>query len=374
MGKRWRKYQVGRYRLGTLRNPKLGKDEAVVCWRDEAGKHRHRLGVYSETEGRIAVDRFVGRFQALKARDSQTVDDLWDAYVADREKDGKLIATFRYNWQALKPRFGAMQIADINHDVCRSYTKARIDQGRSAGTVWTELTRLRSALNWACKQHLIQKVPPIWIPSKPKSKQRTLSQEEIWRLYDGALERHVKIFIALALGTGGRTEAILGLTWDRVDFDGSAIDLQEKAVVNPLTKKVRKGRANVPMSDELRAILHDAKQYAITDHVVEWGAQSIRKIRKGFTAAVERAGLGEYFHSPTATNWHNVAWWSDVTPHTLRHTVASAATEANIPMLKVSRFLGHRDQATTERIYTKTKPEFTTEVANVVKIRRRVVG
>jgi integrase len=249
-----------------------------------------------------------------------------------------------------------MQVADITNDVCRDYAQSRIDQGRSVGTVWTELTRLRSAINWARKQGITRNTRKVWVPVKPAPKQRVLTQEEVWRLYEAALERHVKVFIALGIGTGGRTEAIVGLTWDRVDLEAKTIDLRERAVVNPLTKKVRKGRAVVQMSDELRAILRDAKGYAMSDHVVEWNGQQIRKIRKGFQRAVERAGLGD-----------------DVTPHTLRHTVASAATEAGVAMLKVSRFLGHRDQATTEKIYAKTSPGFSAEVGSVVKIRRKAV-
>jgi integrase len=357
MGKRWRKYQVGRYRLGTLRNSKLGKDEAVICWRDDnRKKHRRRLGVFSEAEGRIALDRFVGRSVALRDMDTHTVKEIFAAYVHDREKDGKLVATFRDNWKALAPRFAEMQVADITNDVCRDYAQSRIDQGRSVGTVWTELTRLRSAINWARKQGITRNTRKVWVPVKPAPKQRVLTQEEVWRLYEAALERHVKVFIALGIGTGGRTEAIVGLTWDRVDLEAKTIDLRERAVVNPLTKKVRKGRAVVQMSDELRAILRDAKGYAMSDHVVEWNGQQIRKIRKGFQRAVERAGLGD-----------------DVTPHTLRHTVASAATEAGVAMLKVSRFLGHRDQATTEKIYAKTSPGFSAEVGSVVKIRRKAV-
>lgn len=362
MGKRWRKYEVGRYRIGVLR-AKDGRDEAVVCWRDDDGKHRHRLGVFSEIEGRAAVDTFVGRVEALKARDSQTVGDIYKAYVVDREKDGKLIATFNDNWKALGPRFSSMGVADVTADVCRSYAKDRANLGRSTGTIWTELTRLRSAINWAFKRRVITTCPYVWVPVKPEPKQRVLTQEEIWRLTDAATAPHVKLFIGLALATGGRSEAILGLKWDQVDFgddggdDGGGgegtIDLREKVVINPLTKKVRKGRAIVPMSSEIRAMLTVAKTIALTEHVIEWDGAPVKKIRKGFTAAVERAGLG-----------------SDVTPHVLRHTVASAATEAGLPMLKISRFLGHRDQATTEKIYSKTSPGFTADVAKVVSIQR----
>ena len=353
MGKRWRKYQVGKYRLGTLRN-KHGQDEAVVCWRDDRGKHRRRLGVFSEIEGRSAVDGFVGRLEAITARETQTVGDIFAAYLVDREKDGKLVQAFRDNWKALGPRFGTMQIDDVTADVCRDYAKSRIIQGRSAGTIWTELTRLRSAINWAFKRRVITTCPYVWVPAKPAAKQRVLTQEEIWRLTDAATSPHVKMFIALALATGGRSEAILGLKWDAVDFEAATIDLREKAAINPLTKKVRKGRAIVPMSDEIRAMLTVARQEALTGHVIEWSGAPIRKIRKGFTAAVERAGLG-----------------SDVTPHTLRHTVASAATDAGVSMLKISRFLGHRDTRTTETIYAKSSTDSLKDIAKVVSIRRK---
>src|SRR6476469_10873448 len=105
MGRRWRQYAVGGYRLGSLHNPKLGLDEAVVLWRDEDGPHRRRLGVFSEAEGRVEVDRFVGRLQSLRDRPKITVGELFKAYVAERQKDEKLVAAFWHNWKALEPRF-----------------------------------------------------------------------------------------------------------------------------------------------------------------------------------------------------------------------------------------------------------------------------
>src|SRR6516162_11950386 len=92
MGKRWRKYEVGRYHLEQL------KGEAVVVWRGEnRERHRHRLGVFTEGEGRVAVDRFVSRLQALRGSDEITVAMLWAEYVEDRRNDGKLVETFEAN-------------------------------------------------------------------------------------------------------------------------------------------------------------------------------------------------------------------------------------------------------------------------------------
>lgn len=349
MGKRWRKYEVGRYRLGCLFDKTVGKHEAVVCWRgDDRKPHRRRLGVFTEAEGRSAVDAFVGRLEAITARETKTVGDIWKAYVADREKDGKLVATFRYNWKALAPRFAAMQVVDINNDVCRDYAQMRLDAGRTimckgapkrleigVGTIWTELTRLRTALNWAAKQHIIAKAPPVWVPRKPDPKDRVLTPDEFIALLNGCTTPHLRRFVILAITTGARSEAICQLRWDQVDFALGVIDFRERPQINPLTKRARKGRAKAPMTAEARAELLDAYEGHLTDHVIEWDGAPVKKIRKAFQAAVDRAGL------------------KGVTPHTLRHTVATWLDEGGIPMERISKLLGHRDVATTRLIYSK---------------------
>jgi len=48
----------------------------------------------------------------------------------------------------------------------------------------------------------------------------------------------------------------------------------------------------------------------------------------------------------------------DITPHILRHTVATQLAQKNVPMPQISRLLGHRSTAITERVYAKYSPEF----------------
>jgi integrase len=144
------------------------------------------------------------------------------------------------------------------------------------------------------------------------------------------------------------------MKWDRCDFEKGTIELRSKEVVNPLTKRVRKGLAIVPMTDEMRAMLQDAKAGALTDYVIEWNGKPVKKIRDGFMEAAKRAGLPP-----------------NVTPHTLRHTVASMATDADVPMLKISRFLGHRDSRTTETIYSKSSVDSLKDATKVVRLRKK---
>lgn len=349
MGK-WRRHQVGQYRLGQLNG------RAVVVWRDEGGKHRIRLSKLdgkdadTEEEGRKALDRYARRRTVLEARESKTVADLFRLYMADRETDGKQMPAFRDNWRALEPHFGSMLPEHVTADECRSYARARLATV-SPGTVWTELTRLRSCLNWAIKRRVIQPAGYVWVPSKPMAKSRVLTADEAWALIDGAATPHVKLFIWLALLTGARSGAILSLIWDRVDFDGGTIDFQQMDPPNPLQKRARKAAAKVSMTPELRLHLMEARAVALTGHVIEWDAAPVQSIRKGFSEACRRAKL------------------TDVVPHTLRHTHATLALEGGVEIERISRQLGHRDSATTRGIYLHPSADYSAPSAQAVALR-----
>jgi integrase len=162
---------------------------------------------------------------------------------------------------------------------------------------------------------------------------------------------HVRLFVVLALCTGGRSSAILQLTWDRIDLEAGTIDLRRQEPVNPLSKAVRKGRAIVPMNTWARAALSQARTEALSDYVIEWSGGPVLKIRKGFAEACRRAGL------------------DGVTPHDLRRTAATMAVEAGIDAARIARFLGHANVASGEA-YRHPRPAALVEVAQVMDLRK----
>lgn len=350
MGKRWKPYRVGIYRLGLL------GDQAVATWRDADGRHRYRLGrATSEEQARGLITAFAhARARQTAISDSATIGAIFAAYQKDREVDGKQVAAFAWNWKALRATFANVCPEHVTADLCRSYAAARLADGVRAGTVWTELTRLRSALNWAAKRRLIDWPPPyVWVPTKPPARDRVLTDTEVDRLLSGCVMPHVRLFVTLALCTGARSAALLELTWDRVDFEAGTIDLRRPEAPNPLTKHVRKGRAIVPMNGTARAVLSQARSEAISDHVIEWNGAPVKKIRKGFEEACRRAGL------------------VGVTPHDLRRTVATWADEAGIDPQRIARLLGHANVASGEA-YRHPRPEALRPVADVLNLADRV--
>lgn len=376
---KWRKYRVGRYSLGQLIDKKTGQHEAVVRWRDERGKHRERLGVHGEDAGRKALDAWVGSLKALKSRGNITFKMIWDEYYADREQDGKQMSAFDESWRALEPRFGSMLITDITNDICRDYAKTRMEKGRTytrkgkdgkpetvnvpvnVGTVWTELLRLRSCVNWAWDHNRLKSLgldskPKIWVPTKPESNQRALSVGEFIAFRDACeCTPHLRLFVILALTTAARTEAVLQLKWEKVDFEAGTIDFREpKGVVDPLSKRARKGRALVLMTPEARAALKEAQEGALTDYVIEWDGEPVGKIRKAFAAAVKRAGLD-----------------GRVTPHTLRHTALTWLEEEHIPVEMISKLAAHSGTEITRKTYLHSSPEVLRPAADAIERRLR---
>src|SRR5690606_16165522 len=87
------------------------------------------------------------------------------------------------------------------------------------------------------------------------------------------------------------------------------------------------------------AELLEAQKAAVTPYVIEYGGQKVGNIKKGFAAAVKRAGL------------------DDVTPHDLRHTAAVWMAEAGASMAEIAQVLGHSDERITYRVYARFSPD-----------------
>jgi site-specific recombinase XerC len=242
------KYSIGR-RRGRLE----------LIYHDESGKrHRHSLGTSDARQAELLAPEIFGELAKPRGK---TVVELWAAYVIDME--GRAVATtMKHTWKALKERFGHLRGDQISIESCRAHTRARRGAGIQDGTIHTELGHLRMVLLWAEKHGHLAKGSASHIerPAKPKSRTRHLARGDLQRLLVATPFPHVRTFMALAYGTAARTNALLGLTWDRCDFDTGLIDL-----VDPTIKVPHKGRAVVPMTATVEDALKQALKSALTD-------------------------------------------------------------------------------------------------------------
>lgn len=298
------------------------------------GRERRRISTGTSDLGhaRVVAKKILS---SLNAAPSDCVADLWRAYIDDRRADGKDTTRQANAWKRLEPHFGHVLGHDVTKEDCRRYAKARATMGASKGTARIELEFLRACLNLRYGRGNSH----VWLPGLAKPRDRYLTKPELERLLCQVTTSHVRLFIVLAVTTGARMSAILELKWDQVDFNHRIINFNSSA-----REQSNKRRPEVPINDRAFASLEEAAQGALTGNVIEWDGQSIKSIKKAIAAAAKRSGV-------------------PCSPHVFRHTAGVWMAEADIPMQKISQFLGHTTTRVTERAYARYSPSFMKDAA-----------
>lgn len=305
-----------------------------AVWREGGTTHRRSLRVGTD---RAKAERQFADFVKKRAVSGDTVEDIMGSYLKDKEHIAS-IKTAKQAWgRNLKPFFGNLLPEHIDRNLCRKYTKERLDTGVSNWTVRRELGVLRSALYWRDKRS-----PAVFeLPAEGKPRSRSLSREEFDKLVDSTVRPHVRLFILLAGYTAGRMGAILDLTWDRVNFERRTITLANGQ------HKI-KGRAVVPVTDKLMEPLKAAYEARTSRYVIEHGGEKIKSIKKGVAEAARRAGL------------------QNVSAHVLRHTSAVWMAEGGVPMEEIAQFMGHTDSRITFKHYAHYSPSYLAKAAKIL--------
>lgn len=316
-----------------------------VRWFENGRKQRVSLGTQDRREAQRKLKQFTAGYGTPEPPAQPTISAILAGYLEDREGQVASLETLKTCCRALERHLGDLEPAHLTVERCRAYVKERGREGHmvgprgarrrkptSIGTAIRDLVTLRAALDWATRKKWIADKPYVEIPPSPPPRNRWLTRDEARRLIDAALEPHVKAFLMLALHTAARTGAILELRWQAIDLERGLIDFGPGAAT--------KQRSFVPINSELLPILLKANQLATTEHVIEYRGRPVASVKTGTRAAARRAGL------------------PGVTPHLLRHTAATWAALAGIPMDQIARLLGHKNQALTARVYAKYSPDY----------------
>lgn len=330
-----------------------------VHWSAGRRSKRKSLGTRSEDEARTRFAQWIlldgGEKTGIGVGPvPYTVAELWSVYDAKHVQinvmpKGK--ETIAGAWKNIEPHFGHLQVGDVP-DAVGAYVAAR---KAAPATTRREIATLLAALRFCGTKKggkLISaaELDDVELPPDSPPRDRWLKMEEVQRLLDAAgagrrgerLSR-VERFLWLALFTAARKEALLELTWDRVDFETNTIHLNV-----PGRRLTKKRRADVTIASQLRPVLERAHREKISDFVLDhpgddmWASIQYVAIRAGFSD--QKVGRGK---SPKSTG---------ISPHVLRHTAATHMARRGVPLWKVAQVLGN-SLAVCEKVYAKWVPE-----------------
>jgi integrase len=295
-------------------------------------RRRYSTGTDDVSLARVIAAQIVRK---LNKPETDRVFDLWSTYLADRRADGKDVTRQEDAWKHLKAFFGERLGHDVDKDSCRQYAALRQRFGAASGTIRTELEYLRACLNLRYGRGHNR----VWLPSGSPPRDRYLTREDVDRLLSKITTPHVRLFVILAITTGARMGAILELTWSQVDFKHRTINFNA-----PGHEQSNKRRAKVPINERAYQALEEAARAALTDYVIEWDGKQVKSIKKAIRMAAARSGV-------------------PCSPHVFRHTAGVWMAQADVPMQKISQFLGHTSTRVTERTYARYSPSFMKDAA-----------
>ena len=261
------------------------------------------------------------------------ISDILHAYEADRlpvvvdpRRLTRAIALLDAAIGAREIRDQASVAAAVEHFGAR-----RLAQGVSIQTVRREVITLKAAVRAAWKSGALAQLFHVKVPGPGAPRQRWLTEAEAHKLLARA-DGELRTFLVLALCTGARLGAMLELTWDRVDLRRGTIDFRTEGSPR------RKTRAVVPIAPPLRAEL-----------------ERVRPRRAGRRRLLNRK------EDSLRTQLHALAkacGIAPVTPHALRHTVATwLLSGPEVDLVTTSRLLGHRSTLITEQVYAHILPQ-----------------
>ncbi len=266
-----------------------------------------------------------------------TVGDMWAYFITQRSSGQASAAGLKVDTCYYERYLKSLEDTKIDAlrtaDVCALRDKI-FALGKSPQTVKHILSLLRRMIRFCAKNGQC----PLPDPSKlyfdmPKvDNQQTeyLTSEQLSRLVkalDEEEDQDAAAFVRLALATGMRKGAIIGLRWEDVDFERGFITLVGDTAKNDKT-------AQIPMNATTREILQKIRR---TDSIYVFPGHNGQKrsdFRRVARRVRDKAGLQKNFRPL----------------HGLRHSFASfLASSGQVNLYTLQRLLTHSSPQMTQR-------------------------
>ena len=180
-------------------------------------------------------------------------------------------------------------------------------------TAGREIRALAAAINFCVKEKFCPSGSVFFYPTIQSKGKKHITKQEARLVCSEGPSFHIKLFMLIALGSGHRMGAILGLTWERVN--AGTINF-----IDPNRAQTNKRRGQVPIIEgsDLYFMLSEARVAAQTDYVIEHNGKPVKSVRHAIEAAGLRVGIDH------------------LTPHILKHSACVWMAEDGVPLADIA--------------------------------------
>ena len=269
------------------------------------------------------------------------------------------------------PVLGKVKLKDLRPDIIDGFYQNRIKAGVGVRTIRYCHSVLHRALGKAVTLGLLTRnsADGATPPRLNQPEIMILDENQVIQFLIAARENRHEVLFHLAVKTGMRQAELLGLKWMDLDWMSGVLHVRRQVqridgkgfvFCEPKTKT---GRRSIQLGEASLQMLR----------------KQLEKQRHEKTAAGERWNENDLIFASsvgTPTELRNLlreykkvllkAGLPEIRFHDLRHTAASIMLKHNIPVLTVSRVLGHSKPSVTLDIYAHMIPGMQDEVAKLM--------
>jgi integrase len=274
--------------------------------------------------------------------------------------------------QHILPVLGKMRLRDVKPEHIQRLYNFLIINGSSHRTVQLAHSIFHRALVTAVKLGMISRNPAdATSPPKPKKKEmRFFDENQIHKLLITAetTKDRFSALYHLAISTGMRQGELLGLKWSDIDWEAGSLQIKRQVTrkeggLNFSQPKTKSGIRRIDLGNQTLSILKE-HQKKLFDEMIKAGEKwhdldlvfpsnigtimNRNNLRRKYIGLLKKANLPELRF------------------HDLRHTAASLMLNHNVPVIIVSKRLGHAQPSITLDVYGHLIPAKQKEVASLM--------
>lgn len=283
---------------------------------------------------------------------SKAKEDFLEYLRVIKNGSAHTIRNYRMDLNAFEDFLGrGNSVLEVDKRMVRAFLAHLAEKGAQKRSTVRRLSSLRSFFKYLKKEKLIQENPmeEIDSPKLDKPIPHFLSYEQVERLfaqpdigeYLGFRDRCI---MELFYSSGLRVSELVGLNRLDIDFKNFKLKVRgkgKKERVIPITRNAAELLHSYLEHPERPALEQDGAAVFLN----KWGTRlSARSVDRNFELYLKQSGIA-----------------GKVTPHTIRHTIATHWLERGMDLKTIQTLLGHSSLATTT-IYTQVSTRLKREV------------
>jgi len=239
-----------------------------------------------------------------------------------------------------------IDIRQIDHITIREYMAKLYQEKRKKTSIARKLATLRTFFKFLCREQVLE-MNPARLVSSPRLEKRlpkVISVDEVIHFIetpdlDTLLGKRDRAILELLYATGCRVSEVAGMNLDDIDFRHETIRVRGKGRKERFVPFGSKAKEALAAYIEVRgALLAEAPEHKREPKAVLLNYQGTRITTRSIGRLIDK-----YVKECALTQ--------DISPHSLRHSVATHLLSAGADLRVIQELLGHARLSTTQ-IYT----------------------